>query len=174
MQRARMETVWISPFRELTWVSPLKLVRFFLSFVISLASYSISNVVAKNNYLSFFLNSNVNAVSTCKVLNRMLVLDESHLLDKDKPIREIQVTYNNAKKRQYIQKLNNDVKYKFVCYVPDQNNKKLVETPIQFIIIRDTRLQDIIYVFCAILLVATLVLSLYCFLYICSYYPWGL
>lgn len=97
-----------------------------------------------------------------------------HLLDKDKPIREIQVTYNNAKKRQYIQKLNNDVKYKFVCYVPDQNNKKLVETPIQFIIIRNTRLQDIIYVFCAILLVATLVLSLYCFLYICSYYPWGL
>ena len=97
-----------------------------------------------------------------------------HLLDKDKPIREIQVTYNNAKKRQYIQKLNNDVKYKFVCYVPDQNNKKLVETPIQFIIIRNTRLQDIIYVFCAILLVATLVLSLYCFLYICSYYRWGL
>lgn len=97
-----------------------------------------------------------------------------HFLDKDKPIREIQVTYNNAKKRQYIQKLNNDVKYKFVCYVPDQNNKKLVETPIQFIIIRNTRLQDIIYVFCAILLVATLVLSLYCFLYICSYYPWGL
>ena len=94
-----------------------------------------------------------------------------HLLDKDKPIREIQVTYNNAKKRQYIQKLNNDVKYKFVCYVPDQNNKKLVETPIQFIIIRDTRLQDIIYVFCAILLVATLVLSLYCFLSICSYSP---